>query len=99
VVCLQNGLESGRHPHGLHLDTAAVAAALRAAGFDARAVADIARWKRAKLLRNLGNAVGALCGTAPAAVRLLDRVRAEGARGAAPGSIPGVRVAARLAVR
>jgi 2-dehydropantoate 2-reductase len=39
-----------------------VAAALRAAEFDAVVRADVMRWKYAKLLMNLGNAVEALCG-------------------------------------
>lgn len=38
-----------------------VGAGLRAAGFVAEAVDDVARWKRAKLLTNLGNALDAFC--------------------------------------
>lgn len=40
---------------------ATVCARLREAGFVAEAVADVARWKRAKLLTNLGNALDAFC--------------------------------------
>lgn len=71
-------IDVGRHPAGLNHDTQGVALALRGAGFDVRETADIGRWKRAKLLQNLGNAVGALCGTGARAQPLLDRVRAEG---------------------
>jgi 2-dehydropantoate 2-reductase len=39
-----------------------VAEDLTAAGFRSRAVDDVMAWKRAKLLRNVGNAVEALCG-------------------------------------
>lgn len=39
-----------------------VAEDLTAAGFRGRAVDDVMAWKRAKLLRNVGNAVEALCG-------------------------------------
>lgn len=62
----------------------AVAADLTAAGFTSRAVDDVMAWKRAKLLRNLGNALDALCGhdlpDAEAAARghLEGLVRAEG---------------------
>jgi 2-dehydropantoate 2-reductase len=38
-----------------------VCARLREAGFVAEAVDDVARWKRAKLLTNLGNALDAFC--------------------------------------
>ncbi|MFD1721727.1 ketopantoate reductase family protein [Amnibacterium endophyticum] len=57
----------------------AVAADLTGAGFRARAVEDVMAWKRAKLLRNVGNAVEALCGHADegAAARLDALARAE----------------------
>lgn len=56
---LQLGLAVGGHDG---VDTAA-AAALAAAGFEATPVDDVMAWKRAKLLRNLGNALDALCGS------------------------------------
>ncbi len=55
-------LDLGRVPGGTDGTAAAVAADLRAAGFVSRAVPDVMRWKYAKLLRNVGNAVEALCG-------------------------------------
>lgn len=39
-----------------------VTTVLNGATFDARAIADLRRWKYAKLLTNLGNAVEAVCG-------------------------------------
>lgn len=54
-----------------------LAARLTRAGFDARVVADVMRWKRTKLLMNVGNAVEALCGLDEAAVELVGRARAE----------------------
>ncbi len=55
----------------------AVAAALCGAGFDARAVPDVMRWKYKKLLMNLGNAVDAICHRDDAAIDLVMRARAE----------------------
>jgi 2-dehydropantoate 2-reductase len=55
-------LDVGRYPYGADARAAAVAAAFAASGFVAQAVPDVMRWKRAKLLRNVGNAVEALCG-------------------------------------
>jgi len=62
----------------------AVAADLTAAGFTSEAVDDVLAWKRAKLLRNLGNALDALCGhdladdEAAALAHVEGLVRAEG---------------------
>jgi 2-dehydropantoate 2-reductase len=57
----------------------ALATDLTAAGFRARADDDVMAWKRAKLLRNVGNAVEALCGHGddPALERLDGLARAE----------------------
>jgi len=54
-------LDVGRHPHDSDDLAAALVAAFRAAGFDAEAKPDILRWKYAKLLDNLGNAVEIVC--------------------------------------
>jgi 2-dehydropantoate 2-reductase len=70
-------IDVGRFPHGSDAVCEDVAAALRRAGFDARADPAIGRWKRAKLLVNVGNAVRALCGTQPPPARLLELVGAE----------------------
>lgn len=55
-------LDLGRYPRGTDGVAEALALALREAGFDAQAKPDIMRWKYAKLLDNLGNAVEAVCG-------------------------------------
>ena len=71
-------LDVGRWPTGVDATSEAVAAAFRASGFSSEARADVARWKYAKLLRNLGNAVDALCPPDDDAARLVDLARAEG---------------------
>jgi 2-dehydropantoate 2-reductase len=53
-------LQVGRYPQGLDPVDDAVVEALRASGFDAVAQADVMAWKRAKLLRNVGNALDVL---------------------------------------
>lgn len=76
-----------------------VAADLTAAGFRSEAVDDVMAWKRAKLLRNLGNAIEALCGQAAgAAVDRLERLaRAEGTAAFAAAGLPVVGDAAYAA--
>ena len=56
----------------------AVAAALAASTFSARADPAIMRWKYAKLLTNLGNAVEAICGPEARDSDLVRQVHAEG---------------------
>jgi 2-dehydropantoate 2-reductase len=53
-------LDVGRYPSGTDELTSVLATAFRSAGFDSLERPDIMRWKYCKLLRNLGNAVGAL---------------------------------------
>ena len=55
-------LDSGRFPHGVDETITQLCADLESAGFNARPDADVMRLKYGKLLDNLGNAVGALCG-------------------------------------
>lgn len=55
-------LDVGRVPVGTDALAARIAADFAASGFVAVDVPDILRWKYAKLLRNLGNAIEALCG-------------------------------------
>jgi 2-dehydropantoate 2-reductase len=69
----------GRYPSGDGLSQS-LADDLGAAAFDARAVPDIMRWKRRKLLKNLGNVVEALCGPAARSSALCHRLVAEGER-------------------
>jgi 2-dehydropantoate 2-reductase len=70
-------LDVGRYPQGLDERAHELAAAFRGAGFAAQARADIMRWKYAKLLRNVGNAVQALFGSLAAAPEVERRARAE----------------------
>jgi len=55
-------LDLGRAPSGIDELAKQIATDLTDSGFVSRAVPDIMRWKHAKLLRNLGNAIEALCG-------------------------------------
>src|SRR4051812_6475822 len=55
-------LDVGRWPDGTSEVDEAVAVAFSASNFVSRATGDVMRWKYAKLLRNLGNALEALCG-------------------------------------
>jgi len=71
-------LDVGRHPRGGDDLAAALVLAFRAAGFDAQVKPDIARWKYAKLLDNLGNAVEALCGPSVRRGAIGKRAREEG---------------------
>ena len=70
-------LDVGRYPSGSDATVEEVAAALRAATFNSRAVPDVMRWKHAKLLVNLGNAVEAICGPRSGG-DLMGWVREEG---------------------
>ncbi len=55
-------LDVGRYPRGVDAVAEEVAFDLSAAGFLSTPRAEVMRWKYAKLLRNLGNAIEALCG-------------------------------------
>jgi 2-dehydropantoate 2-reductase len=54
-------LDIGRYPSGEDEHASAVAAAFNASGMESVVRADIMRWKYAKLLMNLSNAVDAVC--------------------------------------
>lgn len=71
-------IDIGRHPDGIDARCEQMCAGLEAAGFTSRPIADVMRLKYAKLLLNLGNAVGALCGPGESSDALTERVRAEG---------------------
>jgi 2-dehydropantoate 2-reductase len=60
-------IDVGRYPDGVDEVCSEVAGALEAAGFSSKARPDIMRFKYAKLLANLGNAVDAICSPGPAA--------------------------------
>lgn len=71
-------IDIGRYPDGIDARCEQMCAGLEAAGFTSRPIADVMRLKYAKLLLNLGNAVGALCGPGESSDALTERVRAEG---------------------
>jgi 2-dehydropantoate 2-reductase len=70
-------LDAGRYPSGVDAVIEQVTMALDGSGFSSRAVDDAVRWKYAKLLSNLGNAIQAACGPHPDAGRLYQMARAE----------------------
>jgi 2-dehydropantoate 2-reductase len=73
-------LDIGLAPDGSDELDARVAADLSSASFSSRPEPDVLAWKRAKLLRNLGNAVEAACADlrSDAAQSLTAQARAEG---------------------
>jgi 2-dehydropantoate 2-reductase len=71
-------LDVGRYPTGTDEVAEQVAAALQRSTFDARADPAIMRWKYAKLVGNLANALEAACGPGGTDREFLSRVRAEG---------------------
>lgn len=71
-------LDLGRWPRETDDITEAIAAAFTAATFSSRAIPDIARWKYAKLLSNLGNACEAICGPSARRGALSEMARREG---------------------
>jgi 2-dehydropantoate 2-reductase len=70
-------LDAGCYPSGTDHLIMRVTADIDAAGFSAHPTADIMRWKYAKLLGNLGNAVQAACGLDGDAPRLHAHLREE----------------------
>jgi len=70
-------LDTGRYPSGADDLIARVAADIDSSGLSSHAVTDAMRWKYAKLLSNLGNAVQAACGLDAAAGALHGRAREE----------------------
>ena len=71
-------IDLGRYPHGIDVLCEEVAEALSQAGFSSRPRPDIMRFKHAKLLANLGNAVDALCPPGPAAAEVTALAKGEG---------------------
>jgi 2-dehydropantoate 2-reductase len=70
-------LDLGRYPAGSDQRAADIAGALEGAGFSSNAVTDVMRWKRAKLLMNLGNAIEAACGLEGRGGPIYQRARDE----------------------
>jgi 2-dehydropantoate 2-reductase len=71
-------LDVGRYPGGVDATANAIADAFAASGFDSRPLADVMRWKYAKLLMNLGNAIEAVCEPSPRQDELDELARREG---------------------
>lgn len=71
-------LDIGRYPNGSDATAEAIAAALSESTMESFARPDIMRWKYAKLLSNLANAVDALCGPAGRSSELAQMAREEG---------------------
>jgi 2-dehydropantoate 2-reductase len=71
-------LDIGCYPSGTDDVCDEVAGALIASSMESEVRPDIMRWKHTKLLMNLGNAIGALCGPEARGGPVNDVVRAEG---------------------
>jgi 2-dehydropantoate 2-reductase len=71
-------LDIGRYPDGVDETATRLAEAFRAATFHSQPRPDVMRWKYAKLLINLGNAVHAVHGRTDGQGELLGRLRDEG---------------------
>ena len=71
-------LDLGRYPAGVDDTAHELAAALRSATFRSEAIVDVMRWKYAKLITNLSNAVTALCGPQERGRELVRLARQEG---------------------
>jgi 2-dehydropantoate 2-reductase len=71
-------LDIGRYPAGADDVAEHISAAWSASTIDSLVQPDIMRWKYAKLLRNLGNAVDAVCGPGQRDTRLAQLAFAEG---------------------
>lgn len=87
-------LDLGRFPAGTGEVAEAVAADLRAAGFESVARPDIMAWKHRKLLVNAVGDVGAVLGRGAEADELAEQVRAEGEAALAAAGVPVVSAAA-----
>jgi 2-dehydropantoate 2-reductase len=74
---LTGALDIGRHPTGIDACATQIAAAFESSGFVSEPRAEVSRWKYAKLLRNVGNAVEALFEHAPGAPEVARLARAE----------------------
>lgn len=71
-------LDIGCHPEGVDDTSAAIAAAFERAGIVSRVQPNVMRFKWAKLLMNLGNAIEVVCGPAARFGELGGAVNAEG---------------------
>jgi 2-dehydropantoate 2-reductase len=92
-------LDIGRYPTGVDETAEAIAADLSASRLDSVARADVMRWKYAKLLGNLGNALDAIAGrTQNGHGEIIEAAHAEGRAALAAAGItpmPGDEVSTR----
>jgi len=70
-------LDTGRYPSGVDETVAAVTADLRKAGFDSEPRPDIMRWKYAKLVTNITNAIDSVVAQSADRQSVMSAVRAE----------------------
>jgi 2-dehydropantoate 2-reductase len=80
-------IDVGRYPSGVDEVCDHVSEALEASGFSSRPRPDIMRFKHAKLLANLGNAVDAICEPGSAADEVTKLAREEGGAALVAGGI------------
>ncbi len=84
---ITGALDIGRYPVGVDGCACEIAAALEGSGFVSEPRADVMRWKYAKFLRNVGNAVDALFDRADGAPEVSRLARAEAVAALAAASI------------
>jgi 2-dehydropantoate 2-reductase len=77
-AAITGAIDLGRYPSGIDELCEAVCAHLRRARFESEPRPDIMRYKHAKLIMNLGNAVQAICGLDDDTGELSARATAEG---------------------
>lgn len=70
-------IDIGAYPRGDSELAAAISSMLQRAGFASEVRDDIMRYKRGKLVLNVGNVVEALCGPLDGELEVVDRARAE----------------------
>ena len=75
---LTGSIDVGLYPQGIDEVCAAVSEALSASRFESTPREDIMRYKHAKLIANLGNAIQVVCGNDADAGELTGRARDEG---------------------
>lgn len=71
-------LDTGRYPNGTDAVSKTVSAAFTSSTMESVDRPDIMRWKYAKLLRNLGNSIDAICGPGNRGTRLAHLALEEG---------------------
>ena len=77
AVPVSGVIDAGRYPRGVDPLIEQVTKDLGASGFCSRAEPEIMRWKYAKLLRNLNNGLGAICGGRVQAPEFVQAMRDE----------------------